>query len=97
MNYFFSEAALAEHLGHVSWYEEQRRGLGARYLSTFDAAMTRVCEHPEQFPIEAPPAIRRVRIPGFPINILYRIVGPELEVLAVAHHKRRPGYWSQRK
>jgi toxin ParE1/3/4 len=94
VNYFFSEAAGAEHLGHVAWYRDRNARLGARYLAAFDAAIGKACEHPDRFPIEAAPAIRRVRVPGFPINILYRIVGAEIEVLAVAHHRRRPGYWS---
>ena len=34
MSYFFSEAARVEHLEHVAYYEEQRHGLGARYLAT---------------------------------------------------------------
>lgn len=96
MNYFFSEAACAEHLEHVAYYEERRAGLGARYLAAFDAALIKVCEHPERFPVEAPPSIRRIRVPGFPFNVLYRIVGAEVEVLVVAHHRRRPGYWVER-
>ena len=96
MNYFFAEAAASEHLEQVAYYEEQHEGLGARYLAAFERAMQRVCEHPERFAIEAPPAIRRVGLPGFPFNVLYRVVGTEIEVLAIAHHRRRPGYWTPR-
>jgi hypothetical protein len=29
--------------------------------------------------------------------VIYRLIGDdELEVAAVAHHKRRPGYWAKR-
>ena len=96
MNYFFSEAARAEHLEQVAYYEERRAGLGAKYLSAFDVAISRVCEHPGRFPVEHPSGIRRIRIPGFPFNILYRIVGDEIDVLVIAGHSRRPGYWLQR-
>ena len=96
MNYFFSEAARSEHLEHVAWYEERQRGLGARYLAAFDIAMGRVCMDPTRFPVEAPPGIRRIRVSGFPIHILYREIGGEVEVLALAHHKRQPGYWTRR-
>ena len=41
MSYFFSEAARVEHLEHVANYEEQRPGLGARYLAAFEAAMVK--------------------------------------------------------
>ena len=59
MNYFFSEAARVEHLEHVAYYEEQRSGLGARYLAAFDAAMTKVCENPDRYRVELVPGIRR--------------------------------------
>ena len=93
MSYFFNEAARIEHLEHVAYYEEQRRGLGARYLTAFEAAMVKVCENPERCRVEFAPGIRRYRVPGFPYNILYRLSGTDIEVLVVAPHRRRPGYW----
>ena len=96
MSYFFSEAARDEHLEHVAYYESCQAGLGARYLSAFDTAMQAVCEAPECYRIEFPPSIRKHRVPGFPFNILYRIVGSDIEVLVVAAHRRRPGYWTGR-
>ena len=96
MSYFFNEAARDEHLEHVAYYESCQTGLGARYLLAFDAAMQAVCEAPERYRIELPPSIRKYRVPGFPFNILYRIVDLGIEVLVDAAHKRRPGYWTQR-
>ena len=93
MSYFFNEAARAEHLEHVAYYEAQRRGLGARDLAAFEAAMVKVCENPERYLVELVPGIRRYRVPGFPYNILYRQAGADIEVLVVAPHRRRPGYW----
>lgn len=93
MSYFFSEAARVEHLEHVAYYEERRPGLGARYLAAFEAAMVKVCENPESYRVELPPGIRRYRVLGFPYNILYRQSGTDVEVLVVAPHRRRPGYW----
>ena len=93
MSYFFVEAARFEHLEHVAYYEERRPGLGARYLAAFDVAMTKICENPERYRIELYPDIRRYRVPGFPYNILYRQSGNDMEVLVVAPHRRRPGYW----
>lgn len=97
MSYFFNEAARAEHLEHVAYYEARQPGLGARYLAAFDAAMVRVCEAPDRYRVEFPPGIRRYRVPGFPYNILYRRADAYVEVLVVAPHKRRPGYWLGRR
>ena len=93
MSYFFSEAARVEHLEHVAYYEERRPGLGARYLAAFEAAMVKVCENPESYRVELPPGSRRYRVLGFPYNILNRQSGTDVEVLVVAPHRRRPGYW----
>ena len=96
MSFFFHEAARVEHLEHVSYYESCQIGLGTRYLSAFDVAMRTVCEAPDRYRVEFPPAIRKYRVPSFPYNILYRIVNSDIEVLVVAPHRRRPGYWAGR-
>jgi hypothetical protein len=58
VSYFFNESARVEHLEHVAYYESCQIGLGARYLLAFDAAMGTVCEAPDRYRIEFPPAIR---------------------------------------
>lgn len=39
---------------------------------------------------------RRYILRRFPYSIIYRITADELQILAVAHHRRRPGYWANR-
>jgi plasmid stabilization system protein ParE len=40
---------------------------------------------------------RRVLVGSYPYAIIYReISDEEIEIVAVAHLKRRPGYWAQR-
>jgi hypothetical protein len=96
MNYFFHPKARVEHLEHVAYYESRQKGLGARYLAAFNAAMTKVCASPHRYKIEFLPDIRRYRVPGFPFNILYRQEDKDVEVLVVASHRRRPDYWIDR-
>ena len=55
--------------------------------------MDKVCHAPDRYRVEFSPGIRRYRVPGFPYNILYRLVESDIEVLVVAPHRRRPGYW----
>jgi hypothetical protein len=40
--------------------------------------------------------IRRVLLPRFPYAVVFMDLGREVRVLAVAHAKRRPGYWLNR-
>ena len=39
---------------------------------------------------------RRQKVPQFPFGILYLVRDEVLEVVAFAHERRRPGYWSKR-
>jgi plasmid stabilization system protein ParE len=40
---------------------------------------------------------RRYSFPGrYPYTLVYRLDGDEVEIVAVAHHKRDPDYWLHR-
>jgi len=40
---------------------------------------------------------RRYLLRRFPYSVIYQVTSNELRVIAVAHHRRRPGYWAGRK
>jgi hypothetical protein len=40
--------------------------------------------------------VRRFNLRGFSYHLIYRIEENAMVIYAVAHHKRRPGYWSGR-
>jgi toxin ParE1/3/4 len=96
MNYFFHQQALGEYLAQITYYESQQRGLGARFLHVFDAAMAKIQFAPLSFKIAFAPDVHEYKMAGFPYSILYRQVGDELEVLALAAHRCRPNYWRSR-
>ena len=93
MSYYFHPDAEAEHLGTVAYYESKRPGLGASYLTEFEKIMVGVCESPRRYPVERAPDIRRKRMKRFPFTILFRYAANSVQILAVAHHRRRPAYW----
>ena len=93
MSYFFHPAAEAEHLESAAYFESKRPGLGAIYLSEFEQLLEKVCESPHRYPVEKQPDIRRIRMRKFPFTVFYREVSGIIQVLAVAHHRRRPQYW----
>jgi len=93
MNYRFHPAAEAEHLEQIAFYQSRQQELGSRYREHFLRTMQNVCEMPGQHPIEHPPDIRRVYLHAFPLTIIYREHNSLIQILAVAHYRRRPGYW----
>ena len=93
MNYFLHPAAEAEYLESIAYYESKRPGLGASYLAEFERVMELICEAPQRNPVENRPDLRRMRMKKFPYTVLYREKAGSVQVLAVAHHRRRPQYW----
>ena len=96
MSYFFHPAVEVEHLETVAYYESKRPGLGATYLAEFERIMGIVCESPHRNPVERKPDIRCIRMKKFPFSVLYREISGTVQVLAIAHHSRRPQYWLNR-
>jgi plasmid stabilization system protein ParE len=93
MSYFFHPAAEAEYLESVAYYESKRPGLGAMYLAEFERVMHLICEAPHRNAVDRRPDVRRMRMKKFPFSVLYREHAGSVQVLAVAHHRRRPQYW----
>lgn len=55
----------------------------------------RICESPAQFPFYVS-GTRRCVLQDFPYSVIFREQHDAIEIVAVAHVKRRPGYWLNR-
>jgi hypothetical protein len=42
-------------------------------------------------------SVRRILVHGFPYSLIYLERARTVWILAVAHHRRRPGYWRRRR
>lgn len=79
------------------WYEKQRSGLGDEFVVVLDAVLARLEERPGVASV-APEdeRARRVLLPRFPFALVFVELEDHFLVVAVAHLKRRPGYWLTR-
>jgi plasmid stabilization system protein ParE len=91
----FLPEAEQEMLEAAKYYESQASGLGVDYLSEAERAVQSIAESPTTWPIVEGELIRRL-VRGFPFGILYRVDPEEVVIVAVAHLRRRPGYWRKR-
>ncbi len=91
----FLRAAEREMYGSADRYNEQRPGRGDNFLREVRAAVEDIAEYPIRWPASKLSS-RRV-LTKFPFTIHYRFNTKELVVLAVAHGRRRPGYWNRRR
>lgn len=91
----FLPAAAEELLHEVEYYSAARQGTGIRFQAAVESVLDRACRHPLG---GAPSAqsTRTVLVKGFPFSIVYRVTETELLVVAIAPHRRRPGYWQTR-
>jgi plasmid stabilization system protein ParE len=91
----FHPDARVELLRARAWYEERSPLSAAALAQEIDAAISRIAEAPMRYP-QAEHGTRRLALPRFPFNIFYRVGATEVVIVAVAHQKRKPGYWRQR-
>ena len=90
----FHPAAQEELVESAQYYEAVRPGVGVRFRDAVRTALDHIIAHPE---IGAPRLrARRVKVKGFPYDLVYRVIALDIEVLALAHRSRRPGYWRRR-
>ena len=90
----FHPAAQDEFVETVDYYEAAGAGLGHQFLAAVRACLDRILAHPEIGVRRR--ATRRLVVDGFPYDVVYRVQPDAIEVLALAHHRRRPGYWRRR-
>jgi hypothetical protein len=79
------------------WYETARKGLGDEFILEVDRAISEIANgsvptlpHPDV------PEVRRALLRRFPYWLVILEAGEELILIAVAHMRRRPGYWRER-
>jgi len=91
----FLPQAEAELLHEVEYYSSARSGIGIRFQAAVEASLERAARHPLG---GAPTAngTRSVLVKSFPFSVVYRASQEELLVVAIAPHRRRPGYWLSR-
>jgi plasmid stabilization system protein ParE len=77
------------------WYRERNETAAMRFRSELDRAVDLIADRPEA----GGPYLgdtRRVLLRRFPFLIVYRARGELVQIVAVAHARRRPGYWHAR-
>jgi plasmid stabilization system protein ParE len=91
----FNPLAEAELQDAASWYDDRAAGMGARFVAAIRRRADEIIESPQRWPLIK--GVRRVLVGGYPYAIVYReISDQEIEIVAVAHLRRRREYWAPR-
>jgi plasmid stabilization system protein ParE len=95
----FEPEAVAELEDAALWYDEQRSGLGARFLAAIDATLARIDAARHGASSRGRSGEARSASGGgasVPLSTRHLIQDETIRVLAVAHVCRAPGYWHAR-
>jgi plasmid stabilization system protein ParE len=87
--------AEAELQDAAAWYDERTPGLGLRFVRAVRSKADQIIESPHSGQLAA--GSRRILMGRFPYALVYReISDEEIEIVALAHLRRRSGYWAAR-
>jgi plasmid stabilization system protein ParE len=100
MNLEITSEAEAEIQEQFDWYANRDPRVALRLAELFETTIVAIARQPGQFPLMEMPGnpgnVRRARLRGFPLCVLYRVTSNEIEVFAVPHSSRQPAYWRSR-
>ena len=88
-------AALEEAAAATDWYAQRSRRAAERFLDELERALDQIARNPARYPLHEF-GTRRMVLRRFPFVIVFRQTDAGLEIIAVAHGRRRPGYWRGR-
>jgi plasmid stabilization system protein ParE len=77
------------------WYAQRSNRAVDEFLNDLRRAIQQMSDHLEQLP-QFEFGTRRVVLRKFPYRLVFRETQSSVEIVAVAHGRRRPGYWRKR-
>ena len=91
----YHPAAKSEIIDSREWYDKQARGLGLEFLRDLQRAEQKILANPLLYPFYEGET-RRILLDKFPFSLIYLFSKNEIQVVAIAHQRRKPKYWTKR-
>jgi plasmid stabilization system protein ParE len=77
------------------WYRERSPDTSVGFIAAIAEALESVSEAPHRWPKHLH-GTRQFILHRFPFSVIYLDDPDMVRIIAVAHHKRKPGYWKRR-
>jgi len=91
----FHEEAADEYEAAIDWYFERSPIAAQKFADEINHAIESIAKSPQRGPAYLV-GTRRFFLRHFPFAVVYRELPAIIQILAVAHGHRRPGYWKRR-
>jgi plasmid stabilization system protein ParE len=86
----------AEYDAAFDWYLARSPDAALRFDAEFDRALAEIAQAPQRW-AGGSCGTRRFLLRKFPFLLIYRErTGGEIQIVAVAHTSRKPGFWKER-
>jgi len=95
VNVRFVTPARREFYAAVDFYYGQAAGLGADLIDEVERIIGLLRESP-RIGSTFTDDTRRIPLRRFPFNLVYAVESDSVIVVALAHQRRKPGYWKDR-
>ena len=93
----FHPDARQEYLDALQWYVGRSEHVARRFQQDIVRGVEMIAEGPLQWP-SLEDSMRFIRLRQFPYILYYETLSDSrIQILAVAHSRRRPGYWLHRR
>ena len=91
----FLADAIVETRAAFLWYRKRSDIAAGRFREEINRAIDAIGNSPEAWPAYVHET-RRYLLRRFPFFVVYRVMPNKIQVVAVVHARRRPGYWKDR-
>ncbi|MCE9548334.1 MAG: type II toxin-antitoxin system RelE/ParE family toxin [Planctomycetia bacterium] len=92
----FHRLAAKELLAAAAWYAQRSEQARQRFRLAIAGAIDRILSNPESHAVIAD-SYRHARVRRFPYVLIFEIRSDRtIQIVAVAHTSRRPGFWRRR-
>ena len=81
--------------GGDNWYRQRSPQASTDFVAEVFSAIESICQAPDRWPKHFC-GTRRIILDRFPFSIVYLDAAEVVNIVAVAHSKRKPGYWKRR-
>jgi len=95
MRLWFAPAGQAEYVGVAAHYKALGSARGRAFAEDFRAALDAILAFPQSSSADGD-GVRKKVLRRHPYIIVYRASDQDIEVVALAHTSRKPGYWRNR-
>lgn len=97
MKLVWQSHARAELREAIQFYRDNAgHGIAGSFRNSVASTAERLCEHPE-IGLRISHNARRVPLREYPYDMIYRVDASIVIIVALAHQRRRPGYWVGRR